>query len=69
MLKALSILGLSSVIMLVGCASPEQRKAEAEAEYAEQKAEILQDYRRCVKNAGDDSQKLDVCERLLKAVQ
>ena len=55
---------------LTACgSSPEKDKARAEAQYTEEKTKTLQEYKACVKKAKEDQQKLDACERLLKAAE
>ena len=56
--------------LLTACgSSPEKQKAQAEAEYTEEKTKTMQEYKACIKKAKEDQQKLDACERLLKAVE
>ena len=63
------ILIVAAVTLLAACgATPEQRKAHAEAEYAQEKTKTLQEYKECVKKAKGDEKKLNSCEALLKAV-
>ena len=58
------------VFLLAACgSSPEKEKARAEAAYTEEKTKTLKEYKTCVKKAGEDQQKLDACERLLKAAE
>ena len=60
---------IALIALVTGCgASPEKKKAKAEAEYTQEKTKTLQEYKECVKKAKEDEQKLDACERLLKAV-
>ena len=54
---------------LAACSSPQDKAAEAEAEYSQEKTKTLQDYKKCVKDAGDDEKDLKQCESLLKAVE
>lgn len=59
----------AAISLLAGCGStPEEQKEQAEAEYIEEKTKTIQEYKECVENAEEDKAKLDVCERLLKAV-
>ena len=58
------------IALLTACgSSPEKEKARAEAAYTEEKTKTLKEYKTCVKKAGEDQQKLDACERLLKAAE
>jgi len=58
------------ISMLVACgSSPEQQKARAEAKYTEEKTKTMQEYKSCIKKAGENAEKIAACERLLKAVE
>jgi len=69
--NAVRFLLLTSLVsILIACGSnPEERKAKAEAELTQEKTKTMQEYKACVKKAKDDQQKLDSCERLLKAIE
>jgi len=51
-----------------GCSSPERTKARAEADLAREKTKTMQEYKACLKKAGNDQEKLDACERIVKAI-
>jgi hypothetical protein len=58
------------VSILVACGSnPEKEKNRADAKYTEEKTKTMQEYKSCVKKAKQDQEKLDACERLLKAIE
>lgn len=64
-----SLITISAITLLVACgSSPQQKKDMAEAKYTEEKTKTMQEYKACVKKAKEDTQKLDACERLLKAI-
>ena len=64
------ILTFSMAVVLTACgSSPEKQKAKAEAKQTEEETKTMQDYKACVKKAKTDQDKLDACERLMKAVQ
>jgi len=67
-MRAVIFLFLSS-ILLIACTSPQDRAAEANAQYTEEKTKTLQEYKSCSEDAGDDEKKLQTCEALLKAVE
>lgn len=60
---------LLAATSLAACSSAEKRAHKAEAEYAEEKTEILKDYRRCVDDSNGEEAELKKCESLLKAVE
>lgn len=64
--RLLLVAGIGAV--LTGCASAERRKARAEADLAREKTKTMQEYKSCIKKAGNNQEKLDACERLIKAL-
>jgi len=58
-----------SSILLIACTSPQDRAAEANAQYTEEKTKTLKEYKSCIEDAGDDEKDLKACEALLKAVE
>lgn len=64
------VMTFSIVLLLTACGtSPEKQKAKAEAKQTEEETKTMQEYKSCVKKAKTDTDKLDACERLMKAVQ
>ena len=64
------LLTFSIVVLLTACgSSPEKQKAKAEAKQTEEATKTMQEYKSCVKKAKTDQDKLDACERILKANQ
>lgn len=64
------ILALTTLtISLAACSSAEQRKKEADARYAEERAQTIGEYKRCVVRAQGDRDSLETCDRLLKIIQ
>jgi hypothetical protein len=56
-------------VNLAACSSPQEKAAEAEAEYTEEKTKTLKEYKECIKDAEGDEAKTKQCEALLKAVE
>ena len=62
------LLLISTILLLTACgSSPDKQKARAEAEYTKEKTKTMQEYKSCLKKAKENQEKLDACERLLKA--
>ena len=60
---------LSTVVLLTACgSSPDKQKAKAEAEKTKEETKTMQEYKACLKKAKTDEEKLDACERLIKAM-
>lgn len=66
-MKRFAIIAISALLLYACGSTPEERKQEAEAEHIEQKTQTIEEYKQCIKDAGQDAAKLDTCERLLKA--
>jgi hypothetical protein len=58
-----------AAVSLAGCASEQEKAAEAQKEVAERRLELVDEYQKCVKKAGDDQQKVAACESYLKAAE
>jgi hypothetical protein len=58
-----------AAVSLAGCASEQEKAAEAQKEVAERRLELVDEYQKCVKKAGDDQQKATACESYLKAAE
>ena len=64
------LLTLSIAILVTACgSSPEKQKARADAKQTEEETKTMQEYKACIKKAKTDPDKLDACERLMKAIQ
>lgn len=62
-----SALVVLTIITISACGSSERKKNRAEAAYYEEKTDTMQEYKSCVKKAKEDQEKLDACERIIKA--
>ncbi len=68
--NATRALMLGATLVLAACGStPQERAAEADAVYKEEKARTLQEYKSCVKEANGDEQAMKQCDALLKAIE
>ena len=56
-----------TIIAVSACGSAERKKNKAEAALTDEKTKTMQEYKSCVKKAKQDQDKLDACERLMKA--
>lgn len=70
-MNALKIIMLTAMVSaLVACGSAgEKQKNKADAKYTQEKTKTMQEYKSCVKKAKNDEDKVEVCERLLKAAE
>jgi len=62
--------------LLAGCASPQDKAANAQRQVSQANLKVTQErlrmideYKKCIADAGDDSTKADGCDRILKAIE
>ncbi len=72
---AVCILALS-LALLASCASPErkaakaqQKAANAQADVSSERLKLVDQYKACVNDAGNDAAKVDACDTYLKAAE
>ena len=73
----LKVLSMATLIgLLAGCASSQEKAADAQAaaakaqeQIAKQRLDLVAKYQACVKNAGADQEKVAACDSYLKAAQ
>ena len=74
LLKVLLI--VAAVGLMTACASPEKRAYKAQAKssdyqskIAQERLKLVDDYKKCVKKAGEDRAKIEACDSFLKAAE
>ncbi|MCZ6801633.1 MAG: hypothetical protein V3T61_03760 [Acidobacteriota bacterium] len=55
MIRMLPMIVFLMMAGVLGCSSPEKRKAEADAQIAEQRAVIMKKYTECLEKEGENS--------------
>jgi alcohol dehydrogenase YqhD (iron-dependent ADH family) len=68
MRKLICITFILAMSGLAGCVSDADRAAAADADFKEQRLDILKKYGQCVDQAKPDEAKLKACEHYLKAI-
>ena len=68
MRKLICITFILAMSGLAGCQSGAERAAEADADFKEERLNILQNYQKCVEQAKGDEKMLKSCEHYLKAI-
>jgi len=53
----------------LGCASPQDRAYEAQEKVHKERLKLVEEYKKCVENAGSDKPKLETCDQYLKAAE
>lgn len=52
---------------MMGCASSQDKAYEAQEGVHNERLRLVEQYQKCMKDAGDDTMKADGCEQYLKA--
>lgn len=69
-MKRMRIIALPlTLTWLVGCSTPEERAYEAQEDVHRERLELVEEYKACLKDAGDDQQKAESCDQYLKAAE
>jgi len=69
MRKLICITFILAMSGLVGCATdPKERAAEADANFKEERLNILRNYQKCVEQSKGDEKMLQTCDHYLKAI-
>ena len=68
MRKLICITFILAMSGLAGCQTGAERAAEADADFKEERLNILQNYQKCVEQAKGDEKMLKSCEHYLKAI-
>lgn len=54
---------------LSGCASSQDKAYEAQEGVHNERLKLIEDYQKCMKEAGEDSVKIEMCDQYLKAAE
>jgi outer membrane biogenesis lipoprotein LolB len=67
---------IAFIALLTACSSPQDKASEAQEDaykaqenVADQRLELVNKYQTCVKDAGQDKQKIEACDSYLKEAQ
>ncbi len=55
--------GMVVAALVVGCGSSQRKVNKSEAESNNERVSLIEDYKKCIKKAGDDEAKAAACER------
>ena len=64
-----TLLAFGAAAVLTACgSSPQEKQMEAETKKTQEETKTMQEYKECVRKAKTNTEKLEACEYLLKAV-
>lgn len=77
MKQAAALLGSALIaVSLASCATPEEKAADAQMKASQadlkikqERLKMIDDYKKCVADAGDDKMKAGGCDHILKAIE
>lgn len=61
------VCGLVVAALINGCGSAQRKVNKSEAEVNKERVSLIEDYKKCIKKAGDDETKAAACERYREA--
>jgi len=69
-MKSIYIFVLAFVVGLtLACSTPQERAYKAQEKVHSERLKLVDEYKKCVENAGTDNVKIEACDRYLKAAE
>ncbi len=57
------------IVITLACSSPEKRAHKAQESVHKERLSLVEEYKKCLKKAGDDKDKMEACDQYLKAAE
>ena len=69
-MKAICIFTIALALMtFTACGSSEKKADRAQAEVHKERLKLVDQYKKCLKKAGEDKAKIEACDQYLKAAE
>ncbi len=69
-MKLIKLALIIFIVTLIGaCQAPERRANRAQTKISEERLKLVDEYKKCVKQAGEDKEKVEACDSYLKAAE
>ena len=69
-MKSITVVVLTLVVGLtLACSSPQNKAYKAQERVHKERLKLVDDYKKCLKKAGDDKQKIEACDQYLRAAE
>jgi len=69
-MKSITVVVLSLVVGLtLACSSPQDKAYKAQERVHKERLKLVDEYKKCLKNAGEDKQKIEACDQYLRAAE
>jgi hypothetical protein len=56
-------------MITLSCSGAGKKKSEAETAVQKERQRLVEEYQQCLKDAGDDKEIIEVCDKYLKAAE
>ena len=57
------------ILITLACSTPEERVHKAKESVHKERLNLVEEYKKCLEEAGDDKEKTEACDRYLKAAE
>ena len=69
-MKSITVVVLSLVVGLtLACSSPQDKAYKAQERVHKERLKLVDEYKKCIQKAGDDTEKVEACDQYLKAAE
>jgi hypothetical protein len=69
-MKSITVVVLGLVVGLtLACSSPQDKAYKAQERVHKERLKLVDEYKKCLKNAGEDKQKIEACDQYLRAAE
>ena len=69
-MKSITVVALALLFGLtLACASPQDKAYKAQERVHRERLKLVDEYKKCLKKAGDDKQKIEACDQYLRAAE
>jgi hypothetical protein len=69
-MKSITVVVLTLVVGLtLACSSPQDKAYKAQERVHKERLKLVDDYKKCLKKAGDDKEKIEACDQYLRAAE
>ena len=69
-MKSITMVILALVFGLtLGCSSPQKKAYRAQESVHKERLKLVDEYKKCIQKAGDDTEKVEACDQYLKAAE
>jgi hypothetical protein len=69
-MKSISIILLAFAVgTTLACSTPQEKAYKAQEKVHKERLKLVEEYKKCLKKAGDDKEKIEACDQYLRAAE